>query len=228
MLPILSLLLLTQPADATEPATSPVVLELFTSEGCSSCPPADKLAAAIVEKQRDDVLVLAYHVDYWDRLGWTDRFGSPDFTARQRGYAKSLGHGRVYTPQMVVDGQLDAVGSDSATVLQHINTRLKSDRAQPLAIEVARTDDTVSVTLPEGERAEVMLVQSGGQSDVKRGENAGRQLTHVNIVRAMDHGRGTLTLDVPADAEGELFVVALQRTRSGHVAAVGRAAVAAN
>jgi hypothetical protein len=94
--------------------TRPAVVELFTSQGCSSCPPADKLLGELA--RRSDVLTLAYHVDYWNNLGWKDPFASADATRRQRRYAGALGLSGIYTPQMVVDGAIDAVGSDRRAV----------------------------------------------------------------------------------------------------------------
>ena len=98
-----------------EPATRPIVVELFTSQGCSSCPPADALLRDL-SRQRTDVLALAFHVTYWDRLGWPDPFALPAATERQRGYAGISHAGTIYTPQMVVDGTRDVVGSDQRGV----------------------------------------------------------------------------------------------------------------
>ena len=112
----------------------PIVVELFTSEGCSSCPPADALLAELAG--RPDVLALSFHVDYWDRLGWKDPFSSPDATRRQHGYADLLGLATVYTPQMVVDGRWQAVGSDRSEVEQALGSARRSRDEVPVALAV--------------------------------------------------------------------------------------------
>ena len=123
------LLLFVAPAGAAE---RPIVVELFTSEGCSSCPPADALLAELAS--RPDVLALSFHVDYWDRLGWKDPFSSAAATDRQRNYAKLLGTGTVYTPQIVVDGRWQAVGSDRSEVERAIAAAHQSEAAVPVAL----------------------------------------------------------------------------------------------
>ena len=115
---MLSSLLLTATILQAQAAERPVLVELFTSEGCSSCPPADALLAALAERR--NVLPLSFHVDYWDRLGWKDPFSSPEATDRQENYARLLGTGSVYTPQIVVDGAWEAVGSASSRGREHI------------------------------------------------------------------------------------------------------------
>src|SRR4051812_17852201 len=124
----------------------PVVVELFTSQGCSSCPPADALLGELT--RRADVLPLAFHVDYWNRLGWKDPYSSAESTARQRTYARQLGLRTIYTPQMVVDGGIDVVGSERADVLKAIDAARASQRTVP--IEVARDGDGLRVRVGAG------------------------------------------------------------------------------
>lgn len=184
---------------------SPVVVELFTSEGCNSCPPADEFLAELA--RRPDVLALAFHVDYWDYLGWPDRFASPAYTGRQRAYAKALASPMVYTPQAVVDGAAHVVGSDRAALDRLIDETAASD--QSLSIGLAWTaNGDLEVTLPDADydgTATVWFVRydDEGVSVVTDGENAGRTLHHVNIVRelkavAMWNGKA-LTLTLPAE-----------------------------
>jgi hypothetical protein len=168
-------------------AERPTLLELFTSEGCSSCPPADELLAELAG--RPDVLALSFHVDYWDRLGWKDPFSSPDATRRQHGYAELLGLATVYTPQMVVDGRWQAVGSDRGEVEQALGSARRT-----------RDDVPVSLAFDHG-RAQITMGQGGGGiaatllligfdrrhvTAVARGENGGRTLAHVDVVRSIE------------------------------------------
>ncbi len=183
---LLALGLLSLPAaDAAEPARRPIVMELFTSQGCSSCPPADALLRELAAT-RDDVLALAFHVTYWDRLGWPDPFALPAATARQQGYVGISQAGTIYTPQLVVEGRQDIIGSDRAAVLAALSA------ARPLAAtELALRDspDGVTVTLGSGSGAGQVLVfgyDPEHRTQVARGENAGRALVEANIVRGID------------------------------------------
>ncbi len=170
---------------STVPA--PIVAELFTSEGCNSCPPADELLGELRERQF--VLPLSYHVDYWDYIGWKDRFARPEFTARQRAYAEAQGSRMVYTPQMIVAGAIDVVGSDR----KEVNKALKRafTRNAMYSIQVFRGGDGgVIARFPEapiGVPATIWLVTyvKRAESDVKRGENAGRRLVTYNVVRSI-------------------------------------------
>lgn len=160
-------------------ARAPVVLELFTSQGCSSCPPADALLGEL--SHEPGVIALAWHVDYWNGLGWRDPYASAAWTKRQRAYAQRLGE-EVYTPALVVNGTAMVVGSDAAA------TRTAMQRASqlPVGIMVRRTGDTVQATLeavPQGATALRVLYQPQAATGVRAGENAGRQLREYRIVR---------------------------------------------
>jgi hypothetical protein len=183
LLAAIVLLLATVPARAVEPS---IVVELFTSEGCSSCPPADALLAELAT--RSDVLALSFHVDYWDRLGWKDPFSSAAATARQRRYAASLGLDTVYTPQIVVDGRWQAVGSDRGDVARALDAAHRTPLAVPVALAVdhGRARITIGSDV-NGATGAIVLIGFDRQhiDTVERGENEGRILTHVDVVRGI-------------------------------------------
>jgi hypothetical protein len=163
----------------------PAVVELFTSEGCSSCPPAEAYVGELA--QRPDVLALSFHVDYWDDLGWRDRFGIPEATPRQRAYARAMSLSSVYTPQVVVDGHEDFVGSDRRSIGQALNSARTG-----IPVTLAVSDGSVLVDLPATtgvSQGDVLLVayQQSAVSAIGRGENSGRTLTEYHIVRALRH-----------------------------------------
>lgn len=179
-------------------ATSPVVVELFTSEGCSSCPPADKLLSDLEENQPvkgTQVIALSEHVDYWNRLGWKDPFSSAQFTERQTDYSKTLGNEDIYTPQMVVDGRTEFVGNQRAEALEAIGQASQSPKASVEAAIKAHTSSSITFTvqvgnvpdMSRGDKADVMLAitESGLMSNVLRGENSGRKLAHSAVTRKL-------------------------------------------
>ena len=177
-------------ATAALAQTHPVLVELFTSEGCSSCPPADQFLGWLREAQRiegADVITLSEHVDYWNQLGWIDPFSSGLYTSRQQNYARSL-RSEVYTPQMVVDGSVAFVGSDSRKAFEAIRTAAKAPKA---AIELGCGANPMSLRVRidnmAGGDANVVLAiaESGLQSSVSRGENRGRLLPHSSVARRM-------------------------------------------
>jgi len=169
----------------------PVVLELFTSEGCSSCPPADALLSELA-KARADVLPLAFHVTYWDRLGWPDPYALEAATRRQEHYAGTLGLESIYTPQMVVDGVRDVVGSDRSGVLAAVHQQQAAAQSA-ISLTVARDASGVTVAVGAGAppmapvAATVLLAgyDSSHLTAVRHGENAGRLLAESNIVRGL-------------------------------------------
>jgi len=168
---------------------SPVVVELFTSEGCSSCPSADKLLSEIERTQpvpNAQVLVLSEHVDYWNRLGWRDPFSTHGFSERQSSYADAFHTDGVYTPQMVVDGRAEFVGSNSTNAKKAIAEAAGKPKAQ---VTITAGDKlTVSVSqVPGNTDADVLLAitETNLRSDVRTGENSGHTLNHTGVVRRL-------------------------------------------
>ncbi len=167
------------------------VVELFTSQGCSSCPPADAYLGKLAE--RSDILALSIHVDYWDYIGWKDTFAKPEYGTRQRKYAQKLGLGYVYTPQMVIQGMAHTTGSDKDTVERLIGDLKGLKR---LDVTALREGDSFNVTVPAGdpEEAKVLFVTYDARHDtvIRRGENSGHTLSYYNVVRELSEiGRWT-------------------------------------
>lgn len=192
VLPLVGSLAVLSPARPAPDAAArvPVIVELFTSEGCSSCPAADAALRELEAAQSVpgvEVIALGEHVDYWNRLGWKDGFSTPAYTERQRQYAQSFGTGS-YTPQAVVNGRYEFVGSRTGELAQ---TVAKAAKAPQAAVSVSAREGTAQVrvaSVPAGTAAaEVVLVitESGLASQVGRGENAGRLLRHAAVVRQL-------------------------------------------
>ncbi|MCR9255585.1 MAG: DUF1223 domain-containing protein [Alphaproteobacteria bacterium] len=203
----ISLMSLTAPALAQD--TRPVVVELFTSQGCSSCPPADAFLGDLA--QRRNVIALAWHVDYWNYLGWKDPFALTEATQRQRVYGRRLGLPYVYTPQMVIDGRFDERGFDRSGVQDRIGEQADAASRPPVSVSLIRTDRAITARLSSAlprEEASVLLVvfDREHRTEVKRGENAGRTLIDFNIVRrVIDLGGFAGTgkdFEIPADSVG--------------------------
>jgi hypothetical protein len=207
-------------AVADQPAgRAPVVVELFTSQGCSSCPPADEVLAELTT--RPDVLPLSFHVTYWDRLGWSDTLGLAAGTERQRIYARALGNDGLYTPQMVIDGRIDVVGSRRHRVLEAID-RLASGTAPRIPIAIEGNHLQLGAGRPD--QATVWLFAVDEQHDVRimRGENRGRTLPYHNVVREVIElapwSGDPLALTLPLDrlaADGRDGAAILVQRRSG-------------
>ncbi len=211
---------------AAGPAAAPVLVELFTSQGCSSCPPADRLLGALAT--RPDVLALAFHVTYWDRLGWADTFGDPRFTERQQAYADRLGGG-LYTPEAVIGGELALVGSDPRI---EAAVGLVAERRAPLLLEVTAAGTASLPILGGGDALSLWAAAFDDHHEVAigRGENAGSRIDYPCVVRELLDlgpwdGRAR-TIMLPAgrwaeDGRSGLAVVA-QRSSDGRVLAIGR------
>ena len=179
----------------------PLVVELFTSQGCSSCPPADRLLAGLAKTAGPHVAPLAFHVDYWDELGWADPYASPAWTERQRRYARALEDRHVYTPELVVGGQIGMVGSNVLAVSAAIS------KASPPALLAATATwhrDKLEIAASAPADADVIVAVWEGvtSTNVLRGENAGETLTGMHVVRRLERvalagepGKVTIMLD---------------------------------
>jgi len=176
-------------ADEPPSAKGVAIVELFTSEGCSSCPPADDVLADLARASDRPVYALAFHVDYWDDLGWPDRFASHDNTMRQRTYARAFGTGGVYTPQMIVGGIEQFTGSDRDRAAGAVARALARAAAVRLSVHPhatgpnALTVDCEAPDAPAGAVLNVAVVERSATTSVRAGENAGKTLHHANVVR---------------------------------------------
>ncbi|MBT3238799.1 MAG: DUF1223 domain-containing protein [Rhodospirillaceae bacterium] len=211
------------------------VVELFTSQGCSSCPPADKyLSELAATRESNGVLALSFHVDYWDYLGWKDPYSSSRNTQRQRDYARKMDLRYVYTPQMVIQGAHQTTGSNRVAVASQI---AKARRMIRVPIELKRSGQTLSITLPDATgtpEADIFIVvyDNTHTTAVKRGENRGETITNRNVVRSITNigqWRGessTLTASVPDKNDGDACAVIIQTKNRGAI--LGAATMALN
>jgi hypothetical protein len=208
---ILALLALLLSSVAAFADTRPLVVELFTSQGCSSCPPADKLLGELA--QRGNVIALGYHITYWDGAQWRDPLSRPESTERQQAYDKGLTGGQIYTPQMVIEGTEDVVGSDRSLVLAAL------DKAKPIAAAtITFAPDRRAVTIgagsaPAGAGVLVARYVLKRSTQVQGGENAGHSATDVNAVTSLKMigdwtGKAeSLPIEPPRDGEGLAVLV---------------------
>jgi hypothetical protein len=197
---VVSALLLPGLTIAGQPQSShPVVVELFTSQGCSDCPAADRIVAELA--RRKDVLALSLPITYWDMLGWKDTFATEANTYRQKSYAKTMHRSGIYTPQIVVDGKVDVVGNQRERVMAAITTRHAEIAAeQPVNLALNIASGRVEITIPAAPRGRqkplgtiwVMRTLSSGTVNVQQGENKNHQLSYVNLVREL-HRAGEWT-----------------------------------
>ncbi|MCK0142151.1 DUF1223 domain-containing protein [Aliiroseovarius sp. F20344] len=205
---------------------SVVVVELFTSQGCSSCPPADKFLGELA--RHDDILPLAMHVDYWDYIGWKDTFARPEHTKRQKAYAYGFGTKSIYTPQMVIGGTDQAVGSHVMKVMEILHRHQMAVAQVSLSTQdsengrVVRVANIANRPLPAPVVAQIVHFAPKATVSVKRGENAGRSITSTNIVTDVQafgkwDGKGEIEflLQKPLAPEGQKAAIILQATRMG-------------
>lgn len=186
------------------------VLELFTSEGCSSCPPADQLMGEIEKQYKDQpVYILAYHVDYWNNLGWKDKFSSVENSKRQQQYAQTL-RSQVYTPQLIVNGKKEFIGSDRDAVENAIQTALLNDNNAKIDLSAKVSEKEINVNFKVQEnnpqnKLLITLVEKKSSTNVQKGENEGRHLVHWQIVHQQNQTslknspEGTTSFKLPAN-----------------------------
>ena len=221
VLPIAGAALLALAATGAAAGQPLTVVELFTSQGCSSCPPAN--ANLIKVKDRPGVLALSFNVTYWDYLGWKDTFGREEFTQRQVSYEPSLGRSGPFTPQVVVNGDADTVGARSGEIEHLISS---SGLTQGPSLSLANGKISIGAGKAPNGRADIWLVryrQGVVEVPVARGENTGRTLPHANVVHALKklgswNGEAT-TLPLPADSGGLSTAVLVQSPGGGPILA---------
>lgn len=204
---------------------SPVVVELFTSQGCASCPPADRMLADLVG--HPDVLPLALHVDYWDYIGWSDTFADPAYTIRQKGYARAGGVQTIYTPQLVVNGIDHVVGAKPMRLMDLI----EAHGAIPdnVDLDVVRENGALRIEAraqgPGGPYVvQVVAYDPMAEVAIPRGENSGKVMTYVNIVTDWEiagewDGAEPIRLEIPLEGPGAVLV---QQTGHGEIVAAAR------
>lgn len=211
------------PATILRPLTAarPVVVELFTSEGCASCPPADRYLAELATQR--DLLPLSFHVDYWDYIGWRDRFAMPAYGERQRAYAQAKGENMVYTPQIVIAGALPMVGSDRVAITAGIrDARNRKVMAEPVLAKTAGGDIELrlpATTLSVPASLWFVTFTYRDQSDVTAGENSGQRMVSVNIVR---------TLRKLGEWDGDAWAQSIRLTPEEMAASVDACAIIVN
>ena len=226
---------------------APVLVELFTSEGCSDCPPADALLEKLDRTQPArgaEVIVLSEHVDYWNDIGWRDPYSSHEYSVRQRAFASQLGLGTIYTPQMVVDGSIQLVGSDERGAIQAIESAAKAEKI-PISLSQMRFEANKIIALhvetgalppaveEESGNVLVAVADESDESHVSRGENAGRTLRHVAVLRTLavvgtvDKTVGfsdSVTIGLPsANSRNVRLIAFVQEKAGGRIWGVGSA-----
>jgi hypothetical protein len=213
------------------------VVELFTSEGCSSCPPADELVARIQKENSDQpVYILSFHVDYWNNLGWKDPFSSAAYSKRQKEYASRLNLQSIYTPQVIVNGRTEFLGSDEDKMLNAIKSNLQKKSASLMTLKILQknTDQAGLQYDIENVTGNISLllavIQKSATIKVERGENGGRTLSHVQIVRTLrmvslnGKNSGAAQVILPSNMDHQEFEIIgfLQNEDTGEIIAAAK------
>jgi len=229
-----------EPAHKSTPPR-PVLLELFTSQGCSDCPPADRLVTELAN--RDDVIALSLPITYWDILGWKDTFATEANTRRQKSYAQTMNRSGVYTPQMIIDGRIDVIGNQRDRVMDAVATRAgAASRDGSVPILLRRVSNRIEIAIPKTAHGRkdsgtiwVMRTLAKGSVSVADGENRNRQLTYTNVVRdlqrAGEWNGQAMKIDLPvniAKLKYDGLVVILQAQDFGPVLGAAALRIAAS
>lgn len=231
--------------DISKPAAGKgfAVVELFTSEGCSSCPPADALVAKVQkESAGKPVYILAFHVDYWNHLGWKDAFSSHDYSSRQYQYSKWLKSSEVYTPQVIVNGRTEFVGSDEKSLRNAIAAGLEKPTKTELSLNNIKVEGDKAAVQYHAEGVAnnsallIALVEKNAISKVKSGENGGRTLAHVQIVTQLksipvkSNANGTESIALPHGFDPQKFelISFVQNTLNGEIIGATKAQFASS
>jgi hypothetical protein len=209
-------------------ATQPVVVELFTSQGCSSCPPAEAVLSEL--RKQPNVIPIAYHVDYWNYLGWRDPFSSQAWTQRQMQYVRSLKLNSAYTPQVVVDGEREVIGSNGFAVRAAIEEASQHASVATLKVNVDHGTAIIDVNAPRaGLELLVVTTEDGLVTKIERGENRGRTQTNdaiaQKLVRFANVTAGAHTLRVPTEQTRGTAIVMLQDPNTLHILAAASAPI---
>ncbi|QIP14935.1 DUF1223 domain-containing protein [Spirosoma aureum] len=216
------------------------LIELFTSEGCSSCPAADDLLATIQKEAQDKpVYVLAYHVDYWDRLGWKDRFSNSEYSRRQVAYSHWLNEPQIYTPQVIINGKAGYVGSDETALRKALNRSLTTESLASVTLKAQQNGESLTVNYQvtggtTSDRLLLAVVQKMASSKVRSGENSGRTLSHAQIVHGLyqmsltQQKKGQSTIKLPAYFNQQDWEVIgfVQNATTGEIFGATRATIA--
>ena len=217
----------------TDDGKNIIVLELFTSQGCSSCPPADKLLGTYTTQK--NIIPLSFHVDYWDRLGWKDAFSSHDFSKRQYKYAASL-KSKIFTPQIVINGETQLIGSESQKISSVINKLLQQQSAARIEIQKPEvTGEKIKIRFKVSGRIansslNIAFIEMKTVTVIGAGENHGATLTGYNVVRDFNtidiikEGQNSLTLNIPSSLQkgNRQLVLFLQQKKYNKIIAAGK------
>lgn len=216
------------------------IVELFTSEGCSSCPPADEAVIELSRAFKKNLFILGFHVDYWDHLGWKDAFSQSQFSRRQQWYAKFFHLDNIYTPQVVINGRDQFIGSDKIKLHQAVETELRRAKGSMLGLTVVHHDTKLiginyNINQDSSRLLNIALVELVGKTEVKRGENRGKLLNHINIVREFKTiqnpgDKGIVELKIPKDLNAQdIRIIAFTQDKADwHITAASDCSIPLN